>query len=164
VRQKDKGDLQQLESMSEPPEPKVTLEKGMLVTTKTGLTAKVFSVHSDGYVMLETYGVFRQEDVRPAKRLAKGADGVERPWEKRELFMLYMRGWRDGSGQRAMREEAHLRVPEYDQGYADGYEARQRASARAAKRLKYKPEILRLVKGKNELPKRRRRGVHQRKE
>jgi hypothetical protein len=90
-------------------------------------------------------------------RLAMGADGVERPWTKDEKFMLYMRGWRDGAGQRAMREEVHLTCPEYDTGYADGYEARQRASQRAAKRLKYKPSILRLAKGKNDGTRQRQR-------
>jgi hypothetical protein len=125
--------------------------KGDLVTTKTGLTAKVFSVHSDGYVMRETYGVFRQEDVKPAKkpyRLAKGADGKERPWTPEELFQLYMRGWRDGAGGHAMRKD-HDDILEYEHGYSDGRIAWGVAAARACKKLKYEPSVLRLAKGKN---------------
>jgi preprotein translocase subunit YajC len=46
------------------------LKKGMWVTTRSGLTAQVFKVFADGYVMLEKYGSFTKEDVRPATEAA----------------------------------------------------------------------------------------------
>jgi len=80
-------------------------------------------------------------------RLAKGADGKERPWQVNELYQLYMRGWRDGAGLKPMRED-HMDCPEYNEAYAEGGRARQRVSNKAVKRLGYKPGILRLAKGK----------------
>jgi hypothetical protein len=78
-------------------------------------------------------------------RLAKGSDGVERKWEPSELFQLYSRGWLDGANGAVMRPD-HLDVPEYSDGYVQGYRARGNALYKACKRLKYKPEVLRLAK------------------
>lgn len=83
---------------------------------------------------------------RKKYRLAKGSDGKERPWMKSEKYMLFMRGWRDGAGGHAIRKD-HEDIQEYERGYQTGYGARHLAAANAAKRLKYKPEILRLAKG-----------------
>jgi hypothetical protein len=77
-------------------------------------------------------------------RLAKGSDGVERPWTKDEKYVLFMRGWRDGAGTHAMRKD-HEDVQEYARGYQAGYDARVFAASSAAKRIKYKPRVLRLA-------------------
>jgi hypothetical protein len=71
--------------------------------------------------------------------------GNERQWTPYELHNLYMRGWRDGAGASGERLN-HSDVPEYAQGAKDGSEARIAAAAKAAKRLKYKPNILRIAK------------------
>ena len=84
---------------------------------------------------------------KPKYRLAQDTNGAERPWEPAESYMLYTRGWRDGVSRFAMRPD-HLDIQEYCRGYSDGYKAHQAACAKACKRLKYKPEILRLAKGK----------------
>jgi hypothetical protein len=87
-------------------------------------------------------------------RLAKGADGVERPWTKDEKFMLFMRGWKDGAGCHAIR---HPDIQEYERGYQTGYGARAFAADAAAKRLRYKPSILRLAEGKKDVVRQRQR-------
>lgn len=71
--------------------------------------------------------------------------------ERHERYMSYMRGWFDGAGRHAIRKELedHPRddlVSEYHRGYTEGQEAGRRASAKAARRLRYKPTILRLAK------------------
>jgi len=76
------------------------------------------------------------------KRLAKGLDGVSRPWMPRERYMLYSRGFRDGAGIKAMNAECSG-LEDYDRGYADGCKARGAATTRFAKEIGYKPSILR---------------------
>jgi hypothetical protein len=78
-------------------------------------------------------------------RLSKDVYGNEKPWSPFALYGLYMRGWRDGAGSVSMRPN-HSDVPEYADGYKAGIDARIAAGAKAAKRLKYKPNILRLAK------------------
>jgi hypothetical protein len=82
---------------------------------------------------------------KSATRLSKDVHGNEKPWSPFELHNLYMRGWRDGAGTVAERLN-HSDMPEYSQGYKDGYAARSAAANKAAKRLKFKPNILRLTK------------------
>lgn len=76
------------------------------------------------------------------KRLAKGIDGIERPWTPHERYMLYCRGFRDGAGIKAMSDECKG-LDDYDRGYADGCKARSGAAARFAKKIGYKPTVLR---------------------
>lgn len=89
-------------------------------------------------------------------RLAKGADGKERPWNKGERFHLFMRGWKDGAGGHVIRPD-HTDIQEYERGYQTGYGARAFAAEAAAKRLRYKQSILRLSKGKNDGTRQRQR-------
>lgn len=88
------------------------------------------------------------------KRLAQtrlpGGRIVGREWLPEELFVLYMRGWKDGAYGVAMRKEYDT-VPEYDKGYEVGYKAKHAAAKAAGKHLKHKPNILRLA-GKGKTP------------
>lgn len=73
-----------------------------------------------------------------------GGRVIERPWQRSELFQLYMRGWRDGAGSKPMRKD-HMDCPEYDKAYAAGCKAREAVSRRVANRLRHTPNILRLA-------------------
>jgi len=64
----------------------------------------------------------------------------------RDKFMAYIRGWSDGAGVRAMRDEftkhAMLADP-YNEGYSDGKKARNVAHVAASERLGVKLSVLR---------------------
>lgn len=84
------------------------------------------------------------EDTFSRKALTLLPDGtiVERDWTKKECFHLYVRGFRDGAGARTKRKD-HVGLGPYDRGYTDGLKAARDAAQNEAKRLDYKPEILR---------------------
>lgn len=72
--------------------------------------------------------------------------------ERHERYMSYMFGWYDGAGRKSMRRQydGHPRedlVSEYHRGYTEGQAAGRAAAMKAARRLRYKPTILRLAKG-----------------
>jgi hypothetical protein len=76
-------------------------------------------------------------------RLAQGlTDPEPREWRPQEKYMLYARGFRDGAGVRAMQHEGH---PSYDEGYAAGRKAANKAIDAYCKKIGYKPDILRLA-------------------
>lgn len=79
-------------------------------------------------------------------RLAKGRDGVERPWTVTECYQLYARGFRDGAGTRAMRSD-HVGLSVYDRGYADGCAATRAACTAYAKEIGHSASILRVADG-----------------
>jgi hypothetical protein len=68
-----------------------------------------------------------------------------------ELFYAYCFGWRDGAGARGM-DETRSRLAEepiksaYIEGWHDGEAARKKASAKAARKFDYKPQIIRTMK------------------
>ncbi|MDA4133395.1 MAG: hypothetical protein OK454_09785 [Thaumarchaeota archaeon] len=78
-------------------------------------------------------------------RKAKGLDGKEREWRPNERHWLYMRGFKDGAGVRAIRPD-HRDISDYMAGYKAGYLARVKAATAHAKKVGYKPTILRLAK------------------
>jgi hypothetical protein len=66
-----------------------------------------------------------------------------RPFSAADRYHLYLIGWRDGAGMKAIR---HHGYPDYDKGYEEGRHALSAAGAAASKRTRYKPSILRLAK------------------
>jgi hypothetical protein len=69
--------------------------------------------------------------------------------QKRELYISYTKGWRDGASTRFMDVTftEHATRPDlkaaYEDGFTDGQRARKSASQGAARVYKYKPTILR---------------------
>lgn len=64
----------------------------------------------------------------------------------RDKFMAYIRGWSDGAGVRAMRDEftKHaLLADSYNEGYSDGKKSRGVAHVAAAERFGVKLSVLR---------------------
>jgi hypothetical protein len=130
------------------------LKMGLLVVMRDGTVGVVTKLSDDGWVCVDGRGWYVQKEMRLAGavarknyRLAKGRNGVERPWTKSEKYHLFMLGWRDGAGAHAMRKD-HEDVQEYERGYQTGHEARRLAAAGACKRLRYTPSILRLAEEK----------------
>lgn len=80
------------------------------------------------------------------KRLAQtklpGGDIVERAWTPHEMYMLYVRGFREGAATKAMDKNCEG-LEAYERGYDDGQRARNQASSDYAKEVGYNPTILR---------------------
>ena len=68
-------------------------------------------------------------------RLAKSStDKTPREWTKHENYMLYSRGFRDGASTRGMRDECKGLIA-YDEGYEDGWKAKNKAINAYCKKL-----------------------------
>jgi hypothetical protein len=83
-----------------------------------------------------------KKDTRLAQTRQPDGTLVDRPWFPSELYHLYARGFRNGSGGHAMRPD-HQGLLAYDRGYEDGRRATQEAVAAYAREIGYEPSILR---------------------
>lgn len=88
---------------------------------------------------------------RNAQTVLPGGKVIEREWSASERYQLYARGFRDGAATKPMRKD-HIGLGPYDRGYADGVKATRAACRREAKRLGYRPTVLRAAqeKGKDQ--------------
>ncbi len=84
------------------------------------------------------------EETSVRKAQTKLPDGtlIERDWNARERYQLYVRGFRDGAAVKAMRDD-HIGLGAYDRGYGDGRRALVLAAATYAEEVEYEPSILR---------------------